>query len=118
MDGAANNLFVVLKQTSKLDEKKADGFRKGSSENRASLSMYSKAIFNILEGHKRPAAIDDGQATARAACDADNHDLFSVVLFSVGDSAFLVVRRFEGTTTEDGAGYGQLAWAALCEKFE
>ena len=43
---------------------------------------------------------------------------FEVLFFSTGGSAFFVVRRFEGTTHGDGAGQGQLAWAALREKFK
>ena len=44
--------------------------------------------------------------------------MFSALFFSTGCSAFFVVRRVEGTTPEDRAGHGQLAWAALREKFK
>ena len=84
---------------------------------RVSLSIYNRAIFNILQGQERPWETDDSQTTARAAWDAANQDLFSILLFSTGGPAFFVIWRFEGTTLEDGAGHGQQAWAALREKF-
>ena len=62
MDGTANNLHVVLKQISKFDGNKADDFLEWSSKLRASLSIYNRAIFNIMQ---RQA--DDGEATSRAA---------------------------------------------------
>ena len=65
-----------------------------------SLSIYNRAIFNIMQGQKRPSVTDDSQATARTAWDAANQDLFRILLFSTGGSAFFVVRRFEGTTLE------------------
>ena len=69
-----------------------------------------------MQGQERPSVTDDSQATARAAWDAANHDLFNILLFSTGGSTVFVVRRFEGTTLEDGAGHGQQAWVALREK--
>ena len=65
MDGTANNLDIVLKQVSKLDEKNADDFLK-SSKLRASLSIYNRAMFSILQGQEQPSETDDSQATARA----------------------------------------------------
>ena len=70
-----------------------------------------------MQGQERPSVTDDSQATAPAAWDAANQDLFSILLFLTGGSAF-VVRRFEGTKVEDEAGHGQQAWAALPEKFK
>ena len=66
MDETANNLHVVLKQISKFDGKKADDFLQWSSKLRASLSIYNRVIFNILQGRERPSVTDDSQATARA----------------------------------------------------
>ena len=71
-----------------------------------------------MQGQERPSVTDDSQATARAAWDAANHDLFNILLFSTGGSTVFVVRRFEGTTLEDGAGHGQQAWVALRDKFK
>ena len=116
MDGTTNNLHVV-KQISKFDGKKADDFLERSSKLRASLSIYNRGIFNILQGQERPSEAEDSQATARAAWDAVNQDLFGILLFLTGGSAS-VVRKFEGTTPDDGAGHGQQAWAALREKFK
>ena len=65
MDGTASNLDIVLKQVSKLNGEKADDFLK-SSKLRASLSIYNRAIFNILQGQERPSETDDSQATAHA----------------------------------------------------
>ena len=94
MDDATNNLHVVLTQILKFDGKKADDFLSWSSKLRASLSIYTRAILNILQGQKRPSEIYDSQATARAACDAANQDVLSILFFSTGGSAFFVVRRF------------------------
>ena len=109
MDGTTNNLHIVLKKISKFDSEKADDFLEWSSKLLASLSLYNKAIFNILQGQERPSETDDNQDTARAAWDAANQDLFSMLLFSTGGSMFFIVRKFEGTTPEDGAGHGQQA---------
>ena len=95
MDGVAINLHVALKPTSKFDGKKADEFLEWSSKLCASLRIYNNAFFNIFQGQERPSETDDGQATARAAWDAANHDLFQrIILFDgaqpstpYGDSA-------------------------------
>ena len=71
-----------------------------------------------MRGPEQPSVTGDSQATARAVRDAANQDLFSILFYSTGGSAFFVVRRFEDTTVEDGAGHGQQAWAALREKFK
>ena len=71
-----------------------------------------------MQGQERPSVTDDSQATARAAWDAANHDLFNILLFSTGGSTVFVVRRFEGTTLEDGARHEHRAWAAQREKFK
>ena len=118
VDGTTNNLHVVLTEKSKFDGKKAAHFLGWSSKFRASLSIYNRAILNILQGQERPSENDDSQATARGAWNTANHDLFSIRLFSTGGSAFFVVRRFESTTLEDRAAHGQQAWAALREKFK
>ena len=115
MDGVANNLYVVLKQISKFNGKKAGESLEWSSKLRASHSIYNKAIFNILQGQERSLGTDDSQATTRVAWDAANHDLFNVLFFSTGGSASFVARGVEGTTPEDGTGHGQLSWASLRE---
>ena len=106
MDGTAYNLHVVLKQILKFD-KKADDFLEWSSKLRTSLSIYNRAIFNIMQGQERPSVTDYSQATTRAAWDAANQDVFSILFFSTGGSAFFVVRKLEGTTLEDGSAHGQ-----------
>ena len=118
MDGTTNDLHVVLKQLSKFDGKRADNFLEWSPKLRVSLSIYNRAIFNILQGQERPSETDDSQATARTAWDAANQDIFSIMSFSTGGSDVIVVWRFVGTTLEDGAGHGQQAWGALREKFK
>ena len=45
-------LHVVLKQISKFNGKKVDEFLEWSSKLRANLSIYNKAIFNIIQGQK------------------------------------------------------------------
>ena len=94
MDGTANHLHVVLKQISKFDGRKGGDFLEWSSKLRASLSIYNRAIFNIMQGQERPSVSDDSQATARAACHAANQDLFSILSFSTGGTTFFVVRRY------------------------
>ena len=93
-------------------------FLEWSSKLRSSLSNYNRPIYNILQRHKRPSETDDSQVTPRAAWDAFNQDLFSILFFSKGRSAFVLVQRFEGTTIEDGARHRQQASAALREKFK
>ena len=117
MDDTSNNLHVVLKQTSKFDGNKTDDFFEWSSKLCASLSIYNRAIFTIMQGQERPSETDDTQATACAAWDVANQDRFSILLRSTDGSNFFVVRRFEGTTLEDGAGHEQQARAALRVKF-
>ena len=81
--------------------------------------MFSSVSFvGRKEGQERPSETDDSQATGRAAWDAANQGLFSILFFSTGGSAFFIVRRFEGTSLEDGAGDGQQAWAGLRKKFK
>ena len=104
MDDTSNNLHVVLKQTSKFDGNKTDDFLEWSSKLCASLSIYNRAIFTIMQGQERPSETDDTQATACAAWDVANQDRFSILLRSTDGSNFFVVRRFEGTTLEGGAG--------------
>ena len=67
MDGTTNHLPVVLKQISKFDGQKADDFLEWSSKLSVGLRIYSRAIFNILQGQERPSEVNDSQDTARAA---------------------------------------------------
>ena len=111
------NVQYVVKQVSKFDDKKSDYFRGWYSKLRVSLSLYSKPIFEIVQGLQRPSDLDNNQATAREGWDDANHNLFSILYFTTSGPAFSVVRRFERKTREDGVGHGQDAWAALREKF-
>ena len=108
----------VVKQVSKFDRKNADGFLAWSSKLRVSLSLYSKPIFEIVQGSQRPSGLDNDQVTTREGWDDTKHNLFSILYFMTSDPTFSVVRGFEGKTREDGVGYGQDAWAALREKFD
>ena len=111
------NIQHVEKQVSKFDGKNTDDFLEWSSKLRVNLSLYSKPIFEIVQGSQRPSDLDNDQATAREGWDDANHNLFSILFFTTSGPAFSVVRRFEGKTREDGVGHGQAAWAALREKF-
>ena len=82
------------------------------------LSVYNKTIFNALQGQERSSKFDADQETTRATWDAANQYLYSVLFFTTAGSAFSVVRRFQGKTPAEGAGYGQQAWAALHERFD
>ena len=92
------NVQHVVKQVSKLDGKNADDFLKWSSKLRVSLSLYSKPIFEIVQGSQRPSGLDNFQVTAREGWDDANHSLFSILYFTTSGPAFYVVRRFEGKT--------------------
>ena len=107
-----------MKQVSKFDGKNADDFLEWSSKLRVSLSLYSKPIFEIVQGLQRPSDLDNDQVTARESWDDANHNLVSILFVTISGSAFSVVRRFEGKTREDGVGHGQDAWGALREKFD
>ena len=110
--------LLNLETNIKLDGKKTKDFIEWISKLRSSLSIYNIAIFNIPQEQERPSEAEDSQATARAAWDAAKQDLFSILFFSTGGSAFFVARRFEGATLEGGAGHEQQAWTALREKFK
>ena len=73
------NVQYVAKQVSKFDGKNADYFREWDSKLRASLSLYSKPIFEIVQGLQRPSDLDNDQATAREGWDDANHNLFSIL---------------------------------------
>ena len=115
MDGTANNLHVVLKQIIKLMAKRRTTFLNGVPN---IVPSTAEPIVNIMQRKGRPPKTDESQATARVAWDAASQDLFSILLFPTGGSAFSVLRRFEGTKNEDGAGDGPQAWTALHEKLK
>ena len=108
----------MVKQVSKFDGKNADDFLEWSSKLRVSLLLYSKPIFEIVQGSQRPSGLDNDQVTAHEGWDDANHNLFSILYFATSGSAFSAVRRFEGKIREDGEGHGQDAWAALRETFD
>ena len=114
MEGSVQH---VVKQVSKFDGNNTDDFLEWSSKLRVSLSLYSKPIFEIVQGSQRPSDLDNDQATARQGWYNANHNLFRILFFTTSGPAFSIVRRFEGETGEDGVGHGQAAWAALREKF-
>ena len=112
------NVEHVVKQVSKFDGKNADKFLECSSKLCVSLSLYSKPIFEIVQGSQRPSGLNNDQVTACESWDDANHSLFSILFFTTSGPAFSIVRRFEGKTREDGVGHGQDAWGALREKLD
>ena len=60
--------------------------------------------------------MDNDQATAREGWEDANHNLFSILYFTISGPAFFVVLKFKGKTKEDKVGHGQDAGAALREK--
>ena len=112
------NVQHVVKQVSKFDDKNADDFLEWYFKLRVSLSLYSKPIFEIVQGSQRPSGLDNDQVTASEGWDDADHNLFSILYFTTSGPAFSVVRRFEGKIRDDGVGHGQDAWAALPEKFD
>ena len=102
---------------SKFDGKRRTTFLNGVPSFVPVSASTTEPYFTSCGG-KSDRRSDDSQATARAVWGVANQGLFSILLFSTGGSAFFVVRRFEGSTLEDGAGQGQQAWAALREKVQ
>ena len=91
--GAMNNFHVIVKQTTKFIGRKADEFLEWDFKLCASLSVYNKAIFNVLQRKERPLEFYTDQETTRATWDAANQDLYSVLFFTTASSAFSVVWR-------------------------
>ena len=54
-----SNVQHVVKQISKFDGKNADDVLEWSSKLRVSLSLYSKPIFEIVQGLQPPSDLDD-----------------------------------------------------------
>ena len=101
--GAANSFHVIVKQITKFDGRRADEFLECDSKLRASRSVCNKTIFNVLQGQERPSEFDADQKITRAAWDASNQDLYSVLFFTTAGSAFSMVRRFQGKTPAESA---------------
>ena len=112
------NVQHVVKQVSNFNGKNADDFLEWSPKLRVSLSLYSKPIFEIVQGSQRLSGLDNDQVIARENWDDANHNLLSILFLTISGPAFSVVRRFEGNTRKDGVGHGQDARAALREKFD
>ena len=117
MDGTANNLHVVLKKYQNSTAK-----RSTTSGVEFHASCQSQ---HLQQGHiKHPArarvTVGDRRQSGHCPCGVGCRQTGSIqhtVIFD-GRSASFVVRRFKGTTLEDGAGHGQQAWTALREKFK
>ena len=77
-----SNVQHVVKKVSKFHGKNADDFLEWSSKLRVSLSLYSKRIFEIVQGSQRPSDLDNDQATVREDCDDANRNLFSILFFT------------------------------------
>ena len=88
----------VVKQVSKFDGKNADDFLEWYFKLHTSLLLYSKPIFEIVQGSQRPSDLDNDQATAREGWDDVNHNLLSILFFTTSGPAFSVVRRFKRRT--------------------
>ena len=56
--GAVNNFHVIVKQITKFDGRRADDVLEWDSKLRASLSMYNKTIFNVLQAQERQSEFD------------------------------------------------------------
>ena len=86
----------MVKQVSKFDGKNADDFLGWSSKLRVSLSLYSKPIFEIVQGLQWPSGLDNNQVTTREGWEYANYNMFSILNLTTSGPAFSVVRRFEG----------------------
>ena len=85
----------MVKQVFNFDGKKADDFLEWSYKLRASLSLYSKSIFNTVHGCQWPSELDNDQVTAHEAWDNANHNLYNILYLTISGQAFSVERRFE-----------------------
>ena len=63
------NVQHVVKPVSKFEGKNADDFLEWSSKLRVSFSLYSKPIFEIVQGSQRPSDLDNDQVIAREGWD-------------------------------------------------
>ena len=115
MEGSVQH---VVKQVSNFDGKNDDEVLERSSKLRVSLSLYSKSIFELVQGLQGPSYLYNDQASARKGLDDANNNLYSILHFTTSTPAFSVVRRFEGKTQENGVEHRQDAWAALREEFD
>ena len=95
---------MIVKQITKFDGRRADEFLEWNSKLCASLSVYNKTIFNVLQGQERPSEFDADQETTRATWDAANQDIYNVLFFTTAGSAFSVVRRFRAKRRPRGQG--------------
>ena len=91
--GAVNKFHVIVKKITKFDGWRADTFLEWDSMLRASLSVYNKTIFNVLQGQERPSKLDADQKTTRTTWDGANQELNSLFFFTTAGSAFSVVWR-------------------------
>ena len=107
-----------MKQIINFDGRRADEFLEWNSKLRASLSVYNKKFFNVLQAQERPSEFDADQETTRATWDTANQDMYDVFFLITAGSAFFVVCRFQGKTPAEGAGHGLQAWSAFREKFD
>ena len=83
------NVQHVVKQVSKFDGKNADDFLGCFSKLRVSLSLYSKPIFEIVQGLQRPSGLDNDQVTAREGWDDANYNLFSILYLTTSGPLLL-----------------------------
>ena len=80
--GAVNNFHVIVKQITRSDGRRADEFLEWDAKLCASLSVYNKTTFNVLQGQERPSEFDADQETNRTTWDAVKQDLSSVLFFT------------------------------------
>ena len=85
---------MIVKQITKFDGRRADEFLEWDSKLCASLSVYNKTIFNVLQWQERPSEVDANLETTRATWDAANQDLYSVLFSTTNGFLLSVVRRF------------------------
>ena len=85
---------MIVKQITKFDGKRADEFLEWDSMLCASLSVYNKTIFNVLQWKERPSELDANQETTRATWDAANQDLYSVLFSTTAGSLFSMFGGF------------------------
>ena len=122
---ASNNTQAVIKNCPVLAGGNKESFQEYKSKIRVCQSLYSKAVVEVFQGKTQPSSSTLGSTDTATLNNAiaehkwlqANHALWSVLLLTTSGSANNTVKKSEGKRPEDGAGYGQLTWKALTEKY-
>ena len=119
---ASNNTQPVIKHCPVFADRNKEAFHDYKIELRVCLSLYSKIVFEVLQGKTQTScSFTDANATLNAVAEQTwkqaNQDLWSVLLLTTSGSARNVSKKFEGKKAKNGTGDGHAAWQALNDKY-